>query len=47
VKRFELWLLGAFVVGIVIVFVIDRTAKHELHLDEAERAERAEKAERR
>jgi hypothetical protein len=34
VKRFELWLLGAFVVGIVIVFVIDRTAKHELHLDE-------------
>ena len=34
VKRFELWLLGAFVVGIVLVFVIDRTAKHELHLDE-------------
>jgi membrane protein DedA with SNARE-associated domain len=36
VKRFELWLLGAFVVGIVIVFVIDRTAKHELHLDEGD-----------
>jgi membrane protein DedA with SNARE-associated domain len=34
VKRFELWLLGAFLVGIIIVFVIDRTAKHELHLDE-------------
>jgi membrane protein DedA with SNARE-associated domain len=34
VKRFELWLLGAFVVGIIIVFIIDRTAKHELHLDE-------------
>jgi membrane protein DedA with SNARE-associated domain len=33
VKRFELWLLGAFLVGIVIVLVIDRTAKHELHLD--------------
>jgi hypothetical protein len=25
------------------VFVIDRTAKHELHLDEAERAEKAER----
>ena len=34
VKRFELWLLGAFAVGIIIVFIIDRTAKHELHLDE-------------
>jgi membrane protein DedA with SNARE-associated domain len=34
VKRFELWLLGAFVVGIIIVVIIDRTAKHELHLDE-------------
>jgi membrane protein DedA with SNARE-associated domain len=37
VKRVELWLLGGFIVGIVIVFVIDRTAKHELHLDEEER----------
>jgi membrane protein DedA with SNARE-associated domain len=35
VKRFELWLLGAFMVGIIIVFIIDRTAKHELHLDES------------
>jgi membrane protein DedA with SNARE-associated domain len=35
VKRFELWLLGAFLVGIVIVVIIDRTAKHELHLDKA------------
>jgi membrane protein DedA with SNARE-associated domain len=34
VKRFELWLLGAFLVGIVIVIIIDRTAKYELHLDE-------------
>ena len=33
VKRFELWLLGAFVAGIVVVFIIDRTAKHELHID--------------
>jgi membrane protein DedA with SNARE-associated domain len=46
VKRFELWLLGAFLVGIVIVFVIDRTAKHELHLDKDGRTERAEKAEK-
>ena len=36
VKRFELWLLGAFLVGVVIVVIIDRTAKHELHLDEGE-----------
>jgi membrane protein DedA with SNARE-associated domain len=34
VKRFELWLLGAFLVGVIIVVIIDRTAKHELHLDE-------------
>jgi hypothetical protein len=34
VKRVELWLLGAFVVGIILVFAIDWTAKHELHLDE-------------
>jgi hypothetical protein len=32
----QLWLLGALVVGIVIVYVIHRTAKHELHLDEAD-----------
>jgi membrane protein DedA with SNARE-associated domain len=36
VKRFELWLLGAAVAGVVIVFIIDRTAKHEFHLDEPE-----------
>ncbi|MFL5401308.1 MAG: DedA family protein [Gemmatimonadales bacterium] len=36
VKRFEHWLLGAFLVGIIIVVIIDRTAKHELHLDEAD-----------
>lgn len=34
VKRVELWLLGAAIVGVAIVFIIDRTAKHELHLDE-------------
>jgi membrane protein DedA with SNARE-associated domain len=36
VKRVELWLLGVLLVGAVIVFIIDRTAKHELHLDERE-----------
>jgi hypothetical protein len=39
VKRFELWLLGAFLVGVVIVIIIDRTAKHELHLDEEKEGE--------
>jgi membrane protein DedA with SNARE-associated domain len=37
VKRVELWLLGGAVVAVVIVFLIDRTAKHELHLDEKEK----------
>jgi membrane protein DedA with SNARE-associated domain len=45
VKRVELWLLGAFVAGIIIVFVIDRTAKHELHLDEPEEPAGAEEVE--
>lgn len=36
VKRVELWLLGVLLVGAVIVFIIDRTAKHELHLDQKE-----------
>jgi membrane protein DedA with SNARE-associated domain len=34
IRRFELWLLGVLMVGVVIVFIIHRTAKHELHLDE-------------
>jgi membrane protein DedA with SNARE-associated domain len=34
VKRVELWLLGVLAVAAVIVFFIDRTAKHELHLDD-------------
>ena len=34
VRRIQVWLLGALVVGIVIVYIIHRTAKHELHLDE-------------
>jgi len=36
VKRVELWLLGVLLVGAVIVFIIHRTARHELHLDESE-----------
>ena len=39
VKRVELWLLGAAIVGVVIVFLVDKTAKHELHIDDAERKE--------
>lgn len=34
VRRVQLWLLGALVVGVVIVYVIHRTAKYELHIDE-------------
>lgn len=34
VQRVELWLLGAAIVGVLIVFIVDRTAKHELHLDQ-------------
>ena len=34
VKRVELWLLGGVIVGVLVVFLIDKTAKHELHLDE-------------
>jgi membrane protein DedA with SNARE-associated domain len=37
VKRVELWLLGAVIVGAVIVFLIDKTAKHELHIDDGEK----------
>jgi membrane protein DedA with SNARE-associated domain len=34
VRRLELWLLGAVVVGVVLVFVINWAAKKELHVDE-------------
>lgn len=40
VKRVELWLLGAAIVGAVIVFIIDKTAKHELHIEKEEVAQR-------
>ena len=36
VRRFELWLLGAVVVGIILVYIIHRLTKRELHLDEDE-----------
>jgi len=45
VHRVQLWLLGALVIGIVIVYLVDRAAKHELHLDEAERRDLANKTE--
>lgn len=34
VRRVQLWLLGALVAGAVIVYIIHRTAKYELHLEE-------------
>lgn len=36
VRRVQIWLLGALIVGIVIVYLIHRTAKYELHLDEGQ-----------
>jgi len=38
VRRGERWLLGAVLVGALLVFVIHWTAKKELHVDEEERA---------
>jgi membrane protein DedA with SNARE-associated domain len=38
VRRVERWLLGAVLVGALLVFVIHWTAKKELHVDEEERA---------
>jgi membrane protein DedA with SNARE-associated domain len=39
-RQLELWLLGAVVVGVIIVFIVDKTAKHELHLEERRKASR-------
>lgn len=36
VRRVQLWLLGALVVGVVLVFLINWEAKKELHIDETE-----------
>jgi membrane protein DedA with SNARE-associated domain len=36
VRRVQLWLLGALVVGVVLVFVINWTAKKELHIEDGE-----------
>jgi membrane protein DedA with SNARE-associated domain len=38
VRRVERWLLGAVLVGALLVFVIHLTAKKELHVDEEEGA---------
>jgi membrane protein DedA with SNARE-associated domain len=40
VHRLELWLLGAVVAGIVIVYIVHRLTKRELHLEDEERADR-------
>jgi membrane protein DedA with SNARE-associated domain len=37
VKRVELWLLGGVIVAVLIVYLIDKTAKHELHIDHVEK----------
>lgn len=39
VRRFELWLLGAAIAGVILVFVIHRLTKRELHLEDTERDE--------
>jgi membrane protein DedA with SNARE-associated domain len=39
VRRVQLWLLGAVVVGAVLVLVIHLTAKRELHLEEMDPAD--------
>src|SRR5215203_5794334 len=33
VRRLHLWLLGAAIIAVIVVFIIDRTAKHELHIE--------------
>lgn len=40
VRRVELWLLGAIVVGVGIVYLVHRATKRELHLEEIERGQR-------
>jgi membrane protein DedA with SNARE-associated domain len=37
VRQVQLWLLGALVVGIVIVYLVHRAAKYELHIEESDR----------
>jgi membrane protein DedA with SNARE-associated domain len=39
VRRVQLWLLGAVLVGAVLVLIIHLTARRELHLEEIEPAE--------
>ncbi len=34
VRRVQLWLLGALLVGVLLVLIINWTAKKELHIDD-------------
>jgi membrane protein DedA with SNARE-associated domain len=45
VHRVQLWLLGALAIGVIIVYLIDRAAKHELHLDDADQRDLVNKTE--
>jgi membrane protein DedA with SNARE-associated domain len=38
VRRVQLWLLGALVVGVILVFIIHWTAKKELHIEDEDEA---------
>jgi membrane protein DedA with SNARE-associated domain len=40
VRRFEFWLLGAVVAAVLIVYLVNRATRHELHLDDQERENR-------
>jgi membrane protein DedA with SNARE-associated domain len=42
VRRVQFWLLGALVVGVVLVFVINWTAKKELHIENGEAEQEAD-----
>src|SRR5829696_926349 len=33
VRRLHLWLLGAAIIAVIVVFIVDKTAKHELHIE--------------
>ena len=39
VRRIELWLLGAVIAAVVIVYVVNRATRRELHLGDVGRQE--------
>ena len=39
VRRIELWLLGAVIAAVVIVYVVNRATRRELHLGDVGREE--------